>query len=178
MVQNYFFVSYSPMELMNASLAGHQSQVIKRYILWVAATKAGAQTCVKSLSKESSVTWSRPEGGLSSASRCVLKQKPHPQATAFGSMQIGFFQVNTVNWASLSIHSALSPGGIVLANPHISNKNCFFVHYSLVDLMNISTLGFQSQMFFAACPSGGSVKAWGTRCWVQTLHSLGRRWKL
>lgn len=37
----------------------------------------------------------------------------------------------------------LSPGGIATASVHMPIKNCFFVCYSLVGLLDMSLIGFQ-----------------------------------
>lgn len=57
------------------------------------------------------------------------------------------FQGKTGKWAFLPAPSALIPGGIAVVSNGAPIKNCFFVYYSSVGLVNVIPVGFQSQLF-------------------------------
>ena len=58
------------------------------------------------------------------------------------------------------LHEHVEPSGAI--------KNCFFVSMSLVDSM-VSGFGYLSFTY---------LKSWGDRCWIKTLHTQGRSWRL
>lgn len=53
----------------------------------------------------------------------------------------------------------LSPGGIATGSPSKPIKNCFYVCYSLVGLMDTSPFGFQSWVLWGLVPPVKVLKA-------------------
>ena len=67
------------------------------------------------------------------------------------------FQGKTKRWVFLSAPSVLSPSGIATASACVLTyvKNCFFVCFSLVCLVDTSPLGFQRYVFWGPIPCVG-----------------------
>lgn len=52
------------------------------------------------------------------------------------------------------------------------------VYCGLLGLVDSRPRWLSELGILGACLSGGNLKSWGTRYWVQTLHSSGRNWEL
>ena len=71
---------------------------------------------------------------------------------------------------------------------HVTFLFSFVSRYFLVSLLISSLTHWLSELGdlavcslggdLAVCSLGGSLKSWGARCVLQTLHSLGRSWEL
>ena len=106
--------------------------------------------------------------------RCIVKVGAWPSGHNFSNIQIGLVQRKSERWAFLSDPSALHPEKTAMARICKPIKNYFFVFYSLADFSDarLSHLGT-----LEAYPSGGSLitnAQASPKCWIQTLHSLGR----
>ena len=72
--------------------------------------------------------------------------------------------------------SVLSPGGIATAKDCLLLSHCFCVCYSLVGLRNAEPCCLSEIGDSVVCPSGSSLKSWGSRC-VNKLFP-GKCWQL
>ena len=110
----------------------------------------------------------------SSVFRCVLiNEKCDSQEAAFKSIQIDLFQGKTGRWALFPTPSALGPLLWFLTPPPLTTASFFamvlwFCGCKFCWLSKLENLG--------AYHLGGSLKSWGAKCGVQTLHCTKRSW--
>ena len=76
-------------------------------------------------------------------------------------MQSDLFQKKTGRCTFLPAPSRLSPGGIAAASAHMLMpiRNCFFVCYGSVGLVNANPGGYQSQVIWGPVPQAVAAKA-------------------
>ena len=72
----------------------------------------------------------------------------------------------------------LSLGGIDVTSTHVPVNKCFIACYSHVGFVECKPHWLSELGDLGSCPLGGSVKCWGTRCVVQTLHCSRKSWEL